>query len=268
MSHELSLRGEFLPQVVWQQIEEVSARLIKSQALPSTIANASQLTMVLMAGYEAGMKPMESLNAYYIVNGRLTIYGDAVIRQLKRADYKVKWGEVNDKSATVTIISKDGEEQTETYTMEDAKAAGVLNKVPWKNHPKDMMRWKAIARAVRFFCPEVLGGVQYFKEEAEDMEPVKQNVIDAVASDSPVPMSAETKARLTELIDLTGATWEDANGWSMGQFQRRIEDLTEDQAKSAISVLEKKAELQGLMKPTELEATTSASDSADEPAAT
>jgi hypothetical protein len=197
MNKDVALRSEFLPQTVLDQIEQVSSKLIESKALPSSILNGAQLTMVLMAGYEAGMKPMESINAYYIINGRLTIYGDASIRQLRRADYKIKWDESTDKTATVTL-SKGSESHTETYTIEEATKAGLLSKIPWKNHPKDMLRWKCVARAIRFFCPEVLGGVQYFKEEAEDFDPEKREPVHVEASEAPVSVQPDAEVTLAK----------------------------------------------------------------------
>jgi len=154
-------------------IDAMVEKYAKSGALPSSIQNAAQLHMVMMAGFEAGMRPMESLNAFYIVNGKLTMYGDAVIRQLKKSSYKIAWKESTDKVSTVVLTDKDGNEHEETYTWEEAVKAGLTTKKgPWQTDPKSMMRWKCIGRAIRFFCPEVLGGTQYLKEEAQDFQEI------------------------------------------------------------------------------------------------
>jgi hypothetical protein len=151
----------------WSAIMEISKHLSESKALPTCIQNASQLTMVLLAGKEAGMGAMESLNAYYIVNGKITIYGQATLVQLKRAGYKVKWGECDDKSATVTITTPDGtDSNTETFTMAEAVKSGNTGKDVWQKHAKSMIRWKALAANIRFFCPEVLNGY-YVREDLE-----------------------------------------------------------------------------------------------------
>lgn len=150
----------------WTAIMQISEELSKSKALPSCIQNPAQLTMVLLAGKESGMGVMESLNAYYIVNGKVTIYGQATLVQLKRAGYRVKWGECSDKSATVTIISPDGSDNSETFTMAEAVKGGQTGKQVWQQHAKSMLRWKALAANIRFFCPEVLYG-HYLKEDLE-----------------------------------------------------------------------------------------------------
>ncbi len=144
----------------------ISEELGKSKALPAFIQNNSQLAMVLLAGKESGMGVIESLNSYYIVNGKVTIYGQAVLIQLKRAGFSVKWGACDDKSATVTVIAPDKSENTETFTIEEAVKGGNTGNPVWQKYKKSMLRWKALAANVRFFCPEVLYG-SYVKEDIE-----------------------------------------------------------------------------------------------------
>jgi len=169
--------GRFPTVETWKRIMDISGHLAESKALPSFIQNPAQLTMVLLAGKEAGMGPVEALNSYYIVNGKVVIYGQATLTQLKRAGFKVKWGDCDPRKATVTIISPDGCENTETYTMEEAVDTGQTGKAVWKQHPKSMLRWKALGANIRFFCPEVLNG-HYVKEDIDSSGEVPEPTID------------------------------------------------------------------------------------------
>lgn len=190
----LMVREEQFPTTEkWAQIMSISEELSKSKALPASIQNPAQLTMVLLAGKESGMGVIESLNAYYIVNGKITIYGQATLVQLKRAGYKVKWGQCDDKTATVTIIAPDESDNTETYTMAEAVKGGQTGKDVWQKYAKSMLRWKALAANIRFFCPEVLHG-HYVKEDfdapnsvadAEFSEPTEEQIVSAEAYKEP-----------------------------------------------------------------------------------
>jgi len=171
------VRRQFVNAEAWTQIEGMSAKLIQSKALPVTITNAAQLMMVFLAGYEYGMSAMESLNAFYIVDGKITIYGSAVVAQLKRNGFKVKWGACDDNEANVVIIDPDGEEHGEKYTYAEAMKSGLGTKRNWVSYRKNMLRWKAVSNAVRFFCPEVLSGF-YLKEEIEAEEDAPKPVIE------------------------------------------------------------------------------------------
>ena len=259
MENRLSLRGEFLPPQALAQIEVLTDKLVDSKALPSSITNGAQLAMVFLAGYEAGMTPMQSLNSFYIVNGKVTIWGQAVLVQLKLAGWDVEWVESTDLTCTVTI-SKGTKKHTETFTFEEAKTAGLTHKDPWKKYPRNMLRWKALGNAVRFFCPEVLGGY-YIKEEIEsDLE---VEVMDAGApstgkrgrKNTPPPAATidvsvapvEEKSKLdeklnkaihaiwNEIAEINGWTTEETNGKRKATLKAKYgvesnNDLTEVQA--------------------------------------
>lgn len=218
-ANKLALRGEFLPQQAWAQIEALTTKLQGSGALPTSIKNGSQLAMVLLAGYEAGMTPMESINSYYIVNGKVTIWGSAVLVQLRRAGYKIRWVKSDDKVAEAEI-SKGTERHVETYTIDEAKASGLLTKDTWMKYPKEMLRHKTIGRAVRFFCPEVLGGF-YMKEEieAEDIQATEIHRADIEVQ--PV----EVKDKLPEVNNKAiHASWHElseVHGWEKDEAEGR-----------------------------------------------
>ena len=210
--NELSKRGEFMNPVALQQIDAMATKFVDSKALPSTIQNGSQLAMVLMAGYEAGMRPMESINAYYIVNGKITIWGSAVIQQLRKAGWAISWGESTDKLATVTITNKK-EKCTETYTIEDAAKAGLTSRDTWKKYAKSMLRHKAIAQAVRFTCPEVLGGF-YMKEDVDD------SPIDVQATvTTPQPKATKLPEKTNKAIHASWNEFGELKGWNKEQTE-------------------------------------------------
>lgn len=151
---------------VLDQADLLVSRLENCGALPDSIKNGGQLMMVLLAGNEAGMSAMQAINSFYIVNGKVTIWGAAVITQLKRSGFKLNWGVCDDTQANVTITAPDGTQHSECYTYAEATAAGLTRKDTWLKYRKNMLRWKAVGNAVRFFCPEVLSG-HYLKEELE-----------------------------------------------------------------------------------------------------
>lgn len=230
MENQLSIQrtGPFTDPVALQQIDHIASRYINSGALPDSINNGAQLSMVLQAGYEAGMTPMESINSYYIVNGKVTIWGDAVIRQLRRAGWKIKWEQSDEMMARVTL-NKDGESShTEEYTIEEARNAGLTNKGPWQKYPKEMLRHKVIGRAVRFTCPEVLNGL-YLKEE-----------LDGSDSFDNVTLTKDQINRIKQLTRDIGVEELEVRNFVKNKYGCEIEQLTIDNAGKVIRVLEKR----------------------------
>lgn len=187
MPHDVTVRGSNFPTAeALEQINALVEKLAKSKAIPTWVQNTEQLLMCVLAGREAGIGPMEALNSYFLVNGKFTMYGSAVIAQLKRHGYKLRWSDCTDQSATVTLVSPDGDEHTETYTMKEAVLAGNASTNPvWKKYPKRMLQWKAVGGAIRLFCPEVLNSA-YVREEMDgNAAPTEAgDIIDATATET------------------------------------------------------------------------------------
>jgi len=141
------------------QILIVCEHFLKSGSLPSSYKNASQVLMAIQAGRELGMKPVESLNGMMIINGQIKLWGTALTGRITSLGYKIKWGACTDREALVSIIDPDGEATSlETYTIEEAKTAGLLGKQNWRGHAKTMLRWRALSNAVKFNFPHLLQG--------------------------------------------------------------------------------------------------------------
>lgn len=158
---------EFMNPKRWQVMKFMAESFIQSGALPQSIKNAPQLIMVFQAGYEAGLQPLESLNAFYFVNGKLSMYGDIVIAQIIKAGHEVIWGDCNSESATVTIKRGDtGKEMSATFTMEMARARGLLKNPIYATSPDNMLKFKAVGMVAKFIVPDALHGIQ-IKEDLE-----------------------------------------------------------------------------------------------------
>ena len=78
-----------------------------------------------------------------------------------------------------------------SFTIEDAKNAGLLNNPTWKKYPADMCKARAIARAARAAFPDALLGVYV---EGEISEPD-----DAPAQAAPVVVQLDAH----DVVDVT-----------------------------------------------------------------
>ncbi|HEY8191638.1 MAG TPA: recombinase RecT [Alphaproteobacteria bacterium] len=166
----------YLNPKIWNHMAIVAKTFLDSGAMPQGIKNAQQMMMVLQAGLEAGMGPVESLSAFYIVNGKLSIYGDRAISQVVKAKHKVEWGKCDDASATVKITRADnGTSMEETYTLDQAKKAGLLEKGgPWVKFPGRMLKHRVFANVAHYIVPDALGGLMIEGEaETIDRKPVE-----------------------------------------------------------------------------------------------
>ena len=138
-------------------------------------------------GAELGLKPLQAMQNLAIINGRPSLWGDAVIA-LVRASPLCEYVNESDDGTTATCkVKRRGEsEQARTFSMDDAKAAGLAGKQgPWTQYPKRMRQMRARAFALRDVFPDVLRGLPV-AEELMDM-PTERHMGQAEVVGAPPP---------------------------------------------------------------------------------
>ena len=179
---------------LWRAMEVMSGVFIRSGALPQTIKNVPQLMMVFQAGYEMGMQPLESINAFYFVNGRLAIFGEAAIAQVQKHGHKVEFLDCDATKATCRITRKDDERSlSSTFTVEMAKQRGINNPVLTK-YPENFLKFKAFHMTAKFIVPEVNHGLPIQGEPEEWKTEAREGVIATAAK-------SELEASLDEISE-------------------------------------------------------------------
>lgn len=203
----LSVKTNFMQPEVWKQIAVMARAFKNSGAIPSYIKNEYQLIMVMQAGYEMGMKPVESIKSLYIVNGSITIYAEAITRRLNEWGFEIDYEDEPDKCTAIITHRDSDKEIRETYTYQQAADSGYTTdnsgkqKVGWKKGENRLvkLRYGALRRAIKTRIAYVMGSVIDIKEVAEDYQPIetekkKSHSISEVKPLSEVLSKGESKA--------------------------------------------------------------------------
>ena len=163
------------PNTMWAMAERLGTA---GPMLPDHIKSAGAAYAVLLAGAELGMPPMVALRSIHIVKGKVTLAADAQLAICRQAGIEWEWLSMSDRSATIKMtrnsLVQAGRyvEHTHTFTIEEAKTAGLLyvkqgkQGGPWHTYPAAMLRARCASAAIRAFCPDVLMGC-YLPEELE-----------------------------------------------------------------------------------------------------
>lgn len=147
----------------------------KSNLVPKDFSgNVGNILVAVQWGMELGLQPMQAMQNIAVINGRPSLWGDAVIALVKSSpacEYVVE--ETSDDVATCRVKRHGEPEQSRTFTKADALKAGLLNKQgPWSQYPKRMLQMRARSWALRDVFPDVLRGMP-IAEELQDMVPTK-----------------------------------------------------------------------------------------------
>jgi len=132
----------------------------------------------MMMGNELGLNPLQSIQNIAVINGRPSIYGDALMALVQNHP---SFGGVeesfddNTMTATCTVKRKGGEKHTQRYSEADAVTAKLWGKQgPWSQYPKRMLAMRARGFALRNQFADALAGL-ITREEAEDT-PIERDI--------------------------------------------------------------------------------------------
>ena len=137
--------------------------------------NAPAIAAAMMRGLEVGLAPMQALSSIAVINGRPTMWGDALPALVQRAGHHIDVtyeGEGEQLRAVATLTRGDtGKQVVRTFSMADAKRAGLLNKQgPWTQYPQRMLMHRARTWAIRDGASDALMGMEA-AEEVSDYGP-------------------------------------------------------------------------------------------------
>jgi hypothetical protein len=139
-------------------------------------------------GAELGLKPLQALQNLAIINGRPSLWGDAVIALVRGSPLCEYVNEEDDGTQAICRVKRRGEpEQVRTFSVQDARDAGLQGKSgPWTQYPKRMRQMRARAFALRDVFPDVLRGMPV-AEELMDMPTEKHMGAAEVIAPPPAP---------------------------------------------------------------------------------
>jgi hypothetical protein len=141
--------------------------LVKTNFLPAAIKTAEQAMAIMLTGRELGIPPMQALRGVNVIQGTPTIKPELMLALCisRIPGFKYSFGKCDSNSATFTVNRPSlAEPYVSTFTMEDAKKAGLTNNPTWSKYPSNMLRWRAVGNALHVACPDVLVGI-YTPEE-------------------------------------------------------------------------------------------------------
>jgi hypothetical protein len=168
------------------ELERFANIVARSSFAPKNfIGKPGDVMIAVQMGVELGLSPMQALQNIAPVNGKPSVYGDAVpaicmqhpdFVSIKEDDLKdiTKKGE-----ATCVVVRRGMDPVTVTFSIADAKTAKLWGKQgPWSDYPSRMLQMRARGFACRDAFPDALRGI-ITREEAEDIprETVRAEVV-------------------------------------------------------------------------------------------
>ena len=178
--HDLDAMQRFAQMVL---ASELAPTAYKRGSTAQQIAN---VCVALQYGLELGLSPMQALQGVAVINGKPTVYGDALLGLCYASglveEFSVDVAGTGDTRGAVCTVKRKGVENTiiRAFTIGDAKRAKLWGRAgPWTQYPDRMLQMRARGFALRDAFADVLRGVisaeeaqDYPTEEAREVEVV------------------------------------------------------------------------------------------------
>lgn len=183
---------------------QFSEMLAKSSLVPKQFQGKSgDILVAMQMGAELGLSPMQAVQNIAVINGRPSVWGDALLAVVQgRSDFE-DIDETNNGSkdaeswAAICIIKRKGRSPVQrSFSVADAKRAGLWGKQgPWTQYPKRMMQMRARGFALRDAYADALRGI-WMAEEAQDVPVIREEAV------RPKQIEAKTKSeRVSAMLD-------------------------------------------------------------------
>lgn len=160
MTTALAVRGPApLTPSIWNMITTIAPVLYKSRLFG--VGSAEQAAAVMLKGHELGLGLAASFDFIHMVQGRPSLSPKGALALIQRCG-ELETIEIMDSPGACTVRMKrtNGFEHTLTFSLDDAKRAGLVKSGgAWESYPANMLRWRAIGFISDLVFPDVLGGL-------------------------------------------------------------------------------------------------------------
>jgi hypothetical protein len=209
----------------------------------------AQAIVKILAGAELDFGPVASMNGIYIINGRTTLSANLVAAAIQRSGrYKYRVIEQTDQLCTLDFFEVVGGKPEllgrSTFTMQDARAAGLEGTTNWRKFPRNMLWSRAMTNGARWYTPDVFSGpvyspeelgaevdetgtlVQVYEEPQQKVVPLREREVE----DQPRPQVVSQQLHAADVIvsadDRAWKRWSEISGEAISLGVRDVPNLT------------------------------------------
>jgi hypothetical protein len=164
-------------------------QLRRTGFLPSHIKDGVSFAAIVLMGRELGMGTMAACRKLQVIKGTVTERADSQLARFKSCGGRGHFKELTEAKAVLWLKHPNGDEHTETFTLEDAKRAGLASNDNYAKHPKAMLRSRAITAGLKSVGWEGAVGI-YDPDEMADIPATPEPIVVRTAT----PQPAEERA--------------------------------------------------------------------------
>jgi len=214
MTNDLATR----PRTELDEMTALAESAARSNYFPGIKTTDQALTLMALCRSE-GLDPMQALRRYHLIETRdektnttrcfPVMRADAMQAEFQRQGGRIEWvrydAELCDAVFSHPVHAPKGVRIT--FSIDDAKRAGLAHRAVWQKHPANMLRSRCVTNGIRMVMPGVVVGIYTEDEILETIEPVTIDVVATPAAPpsppartKPAPVSAPRPAPTVDAV--------------------------------------------------------------------
>ena len=207
------------PTLSFGDMMDMGEQLVRTGFLPAHLRNGAQVAAVILTGRELGMEPMRAIRSLSLVKGKVVEAADSQLARFKADGGRATFKSLTETEAVLWIKHPNGDEHTESFTMQDARNAGLASNDNYKKFPKAMLRSRVITAALKSVGWEGAVG---------NYDPDELNVTPAPAAEVQGEYVHMETVEPAQLAPAPALTLEEARAMTVGKNKRVMGAMTRD----------------------------------------
>jgi hypothetical protein len=151
----------------FERVERVAAGLAASKVFKDVPSTQNAMAKILL-GADLGLTPTQALMNIDVVEGNARVRSNQLAAWVRQSpDYEYRVVEHDAEHCVIEFSYKGEPAGVSPFSMDDARAAGLVKEHPksaWRAHPRNMLFARAMSNGVRWYCPDLTGGVSVYTE--------------------------------------------------------------------------------------------------------
>ena len=187
-------------------ISQIASNIATTSLAGQYQGRPDEVTAVILAGHELGLKPMTSLKSIDVIQKQPALRAHAMRGILQSKGHEIELVESDDNHCVMRGRRKGAEKWQEVvWDIPRARLLGLLGKDQWKKQPKTMLIARATGEICRLVASDALHGMPYAAEELDgyvhgEIAPRKEPLSVAALTTPVQPAVAEPDA--SDVVDV------------------------------------------------------------------
>jgi hypothetical protein len=186
-------------------VVELTKYIADSTFVPEAYrGNPPAIAAAILAGREAGLGPMTSLQHIHMIQGRPALSANMQRALVQAAGHTITYTETTSTRCVARGHRQhESEWTTVTWTLDDARAQGLDRRDQWRRMPRQMLIARATSELCRLIASDALQGMPYSREELADTRATDLDADPATTQPEPAQRTIRRQTAITAVTSRT-----------------------------------------------------------------